>query len=53
MRKIQNKKLQNRLTVRLSDQVKALIIASTEVNNCSQQAVIQDALDQYFNLNQQ
>jgi len=53
MKRIPNKNLRNRLTIRMSDQVKALIKASTEVNNCSQQRVIQDALDQYFNLNQQ
>ncbi len=53
MKRIQNKKLQNRLTNRMTDKQKALIKASTEVNNCSQQRVIQDALDSYFNLNQQ
>lgn len=50
MRKIQNKKLQNRLTIRMTDKQKALIKASTEVNKCSQQRVIQDALDQYFGI---
>ena len=50
MKRIPNKNLRNRLTIRMSDQVKALVKASTEVNNCSQQAVIQDALNQYFNI---
>jgi len=53
MKRIPNKNLRNRLTIRMSDQVKALVKASTEVNNCSQQRVIEDALNLYFNLNQQ